>query len=118
MYFHMNVVRNPNLNGNSLKISSKHKKNQFLKMLSIKFVYKLNCIGFTNAHRFHSNLSLKDQKFISASKRGVNTKVPSQQKPLLHFVIIYGTVPMTCSNFRIVHMKGLETSFPGKKINS
>jgi len=49
-------------------------------------------------------------------KRGVNTKVPYRETLSLHFIIIYGTVPITCSNFQIVHMKGLETSFPGKKI--
>ena len=45
-----------------------------------------------------------------------NSETSAWQSPLLHFVIIYGTVPMTCSNFRIVHMKGLETSFPWKKL--
>ena len=62
------------------------------------------------------NLNLKDQTFISVSKRGSKSNVSFWHHPHWPFCLVYGTVPVTYWHFWNIYLKVLDISFPVKQL--
>ena len=74
----------------------------FKKILEIIYIYT-HTIVFGNAHKLHINLNLNGIT-ITASKKVQSKKYHYHLTLSLHFVIIFGTVLMTYSNFQNVEI--------------